>query len=127
MTTDELGAARERGPLSKITGDLVRLHAEYFGKGPVRARTDFVGTDIVLSVLRDALTPVERTLIARGQGQQVHDLRRSFQSVMEPEFREAIERRTGRVVSAFMSQLTLEPDIAIEVFFLEPEGSEGRP
>jgi uncharacterized protein YbcI len=118
-------AARESHPLSAITRELVRLHAEYFGKGPPRARSYQVSPDVVVSILRDALTPVERTLIDRGQGEQVHALRRSFQGVMEPEYRALVERALGRPVTAFMSQVTLDPDIAAELFFLEPLTPDG--
>jgi len=34
-----------------------------------------------------------------------------------------VEQRSGRVVSAFLSANHLEPDVCIESFVLEPDGS----
>lgn len=104
-----------------MTRGIVRIHAEYFGKGPTRARTERIGTDGVICVLRDTLTAVERTLIERGRAEQVIALRRSFQDVMAPEFRSTVEAALGRPVVAFLSQVHVDPDIATEIFFLGPE------
>ncbi len=121
---ESAAAASDRGPLTEITRGIVQVHSEYFGKGPTRARTDRVGPDLIVCVLRDALTPVEQTLVARGRGEQVHSLRRSFSEVMETEFRDVVERALDRTVVAFMSQVCLEPDLAAELFFLAPEEPE---
>jgi uncharacterized protein YbcI len=40
---------------------------------------------------------------------------------MEEEFREVVEAATGRKVIAYMSQIHTDPDLAIELFVLEPE------
>lgn len=104
--------------LAAVTRGVVRLHADYFGKGPTTARSDRFGRDGVICVMRDTLTAVERTLIERGQGSQVLALRRSFQDVMAPEFRRVVEEAYRRPVAAFMSQVHLEPDISVEIFFL---------
>jgi uncharacterized protein YbcI len=121
----QVSAVGERSPLAAVTRGVVRLHAEYFGKGPTRARTDRIGEDGLICVLRDTLTPVELTLIERGRGEQVLALRRSFQDAMAPEFRSVVEAAVGRRVVAFMSQAHLQPDIATEIFFLEPLSADG--
>jgi uncharacterized protein YbcI len=36
----------------------------------------------------------------------------------------AVERITGRQVRAFMSQIHFNPDVAVEIFLLEPEGDD---
>jgi hypothetical protein len=41
---------------------------------------------------------------------------------MGPRFREAVEEATGRRVIAFMSQVHFDPDMAAEIFVLEPDG-----
>ena len=124
---ESVPAVPDRGPLTVITRGIVRMHSEYFGKGPTRAKTERVGPDLVICVLHDALTPVERTLITRGRGEQVRSLRRSFQDVMEQEFRDVVELTLNRKVVAFMSQVSLDPDIAAELFFLAPDEPGGRP
>ena len=118
--------AGERSPFAAVTRGIVQLHAEYFGKGPTHARTDRIGDDGLVCVLRDTLTSVELTLTARGQGAQVLTLRRAFQDAMTPEFIRVVEDATGRKVLAFLSQAHLEPDIATEIFFLEPRVPLGR-
>jgi uncharacterized protein YbcI len=40
--------------------------------------------------------------------------------MMRPQFSAAIEEITGRKVIAFMSQVHFDPDMAAEIFVLEP-------
>jgi uncharacterized protein YbcI len=40
---------------------------------------------------------------------------------MEDELTKAVEDATGRKVIAFMSQSHIDPDLAAEIFVLEPE------
>jgi uncharacterized protein YbcI len=102
-----------------ITREIVKLHAAHFGKGPLRARSYWAG-DTLICQMEDILTPVERTLIEHDRGAQVYTLRRGFQDAMEGEFSAAVERLSGRRVRAFLSQVHLDPDVAIEIFMLEP-------
>jgi uncharacterized protein YbcI len=71
--------------------------------------------------MEDTLTPAERTLVERGKGEAVHTMRRAFQDAMAVEFTDVVERHTGRRVRAFMSQVSLEPDVDVEIFVLEAE------
>lgn len=105
--------------MSEITQDLVRLHGEYYGKGPTRARTHLVD-DTVMSILEGGFTTVEAKLIAEGKSEAVHDMRRSFQIAMEERFRAVVQKATGRNVIAYMSQIHTDPDLAVELFVLEP-------
>ena len=117
---------RPRGEmLSSISTGLVQLHSRYYGKGPTKAKT-YLLDDTVICLLRGGFTRVERTLIDEGEGHAVHQIRRSFQKAMEVQFREIIESATGRSVIAYMSQVHEEPELALEVFVLEPlpEGAE---
>ena len=50
----------------------------------------------------------------------VLDLRRRWQRVMRVELSAEIEELTGRKVIGFMSDNHLDPDLAVEVFVLEP-------
>ena len=43
---------------------------------------------------------------------------------MAPAFTKAVEEITGRRVIAFMSQIHFDPDMAAEIFVLEPDGDE---
>jgi uncharacterized protein YbcI len=116
----------ERSPLAAVTRGIVQPHSQYFGKGPTRARTDRIGDDGLVCVLRDTLTSVEVTLTDRGRGAEVLTLRRAFQDAMASEFIRVVEEATDRKVLAFLSQAHLDPDIATEFFFLDPLLPPGR-
>ena len=102
-----------------ISRSLVHLHKEFYGKGPVRAKTHFVD-DTIICILGGGFTTVERTLISDGKTEEVERVRRSFQGTMEGRFRGTIEELTGRSVVAYMSTVHSEPDLAVELFVLEP-------
>jgi uncharacterized protein YbcI len=106
--------------MASISTGLVQLHSRYYGKGPTKAKTHLVN-DTVICLLRGGFTRVERTLIEQGESDAVHQVRRSFQRVMEKQFRDIVESATGRKVIAYMSQVHEGPDLALEVFVLEPE------
>jgi len=105
--------------LAQISTGLVQLHRRYYGKGPTKAKTHQVN-DTVISILRGGFTTVERTLIDEGNSEPVHAMRRSFQDVMEGQFTAVVEEPTGRKVVAYMSQVHENPDLAVEIFLLEP-------
>ena len=109
----------EPGFLAEVTHGLVLLHREYYGKGPTKARS-YIVNDTLISFLKGGFTTVETTLIDEGQADTVHEMRRSFQTAMEERFRTVVERATGRSVIAYMSQIHTDPDIAVELFVLEP-------
>ena len=46
-------------------------------------------------------------------------MRRDFQRMMGRHYRDAIEELTERKVIAFLSQAHVEPDITVEMFFLD--------
>jgi uncharacterized protein YbcI len=80
---------------------------------------------MVVSILRGGFTRVERTLLDTGQVESVYQMRRSFQQAMEHEFRMVVQEATGRSVIAYMSSINVDPDLAVELFLLEPvEGTE---
>jgi uncharacterized protein YbcI len=109
-----------------ISDEMVRLHKRYYGKGPNKARTHLVD-DIVVCLLAEGFTTVEKTLLAEGKVEAVQDIRRSFQAAMESRFRSVVESITGRKVIACMSQVHCDPDISLEVFLLEPAPDTGHP
>ena len=116
--------------LAEISTGLVQLHSRYYGKGPTKAKTHMVD-DTVISILKGGFTTVERTLVETGKTESVYQMRRSFQQAMEVEFTEVVEEATGRKVIAYMSQIHTDPDLAVELFVLQPEepesGSDGLP
>ena len=105
--------------LAQISTGLVQLHSRYYGKGPTKAKTHMVDGTVV-SILRGGFTTVERTLLDTGKVESVYQMRRSFQQAMEDEFRSVVEEATGRNVIAYMSSIHVDPDLAVELFVLEP-------
>lgn len=112
--------------LASISTGLVQLHSRYYGKGPTKAKTYLVN-DTVICLLKGGFTRVERTLIDEGEGAAVHNMRRSFQKAMEGQFREIVEGATDRTVIAYMSQVHEDPDMALELFVLEPRAEGAEP
>jgi uncharacterized protein YbcI len=106
--------------LAHIGRGLAKLHTQYYGKGPSKART-YMLNDTVICLLEGGFTTVERTLIADGNSEAVHEIRRSFQTTMEKPFKDVVEGASDRRVLAYMSQIHTSPDIAVELFVLEPQ------
>jgi uncharacterized protein YbcI len=107
-----------------ISTGLVQLHRQYYGKGPTKAKTYFVN-DTVLCMLEGGFTAVEQTLIRDGKTETVFEMRRGFQRAMEDTFRKVVEESTQRKVIAYMSQIHENPDLAVELFVLEPRPGSG--
>jgi len=120
---DEATSATRRDAAAAVSRELVSLHKQFYGKGPVRAKT-YIVNDTVLCVLEGGFTVVERTLIEVGRAPAVHEIRTSFQSAMRDQFTQVVESALGRRVRAYLSQVHTDPDVAVELFLLEPEGDE---
>ena len=101
-----------------LTSALVGIHTEHLGRGPRTASTFHYG-HVLVTLMYDVLTPAEKTLTRNNQTDAVDHIRHLFQETMESDFREAVERLTGRKVLAFISGNNLDPDIAAEVFILD--------
>jgi uncharacterized protein YbcI len=104
---------------SRISTAVVQALARTTGRGPTKAKTT-LGANGVFVVLQDTLTRGEQTLADAGEGDAVLALRRRWLSIMEAEVSREIEELTGRKVIGFMSDNHIDPDLAVEVFVLEP-------
>jgi uncharacterized protein YbcI len=104
--------------LAAISTRIVGLLREHYGRGPSRAKT-YAMDDCIVCVLRNGFTAHEQTIIESGEPDRVIEMRQDFQRMMERRYRETIESITGRRVVAFLSQAHLEPDITLEIFFLD--------
>ena len=115
-----------RSQAQAVSNMMTKLHRDHYGRGPNSVRT-VLGHDHVICFLEDIYTPVERTLLEGGEVEAVREMRLAFQRAMEARFVEAIEEIMGRPVRAFLSQVTFDPDISVEVFVLERDGDEPAP
>jgi uncharacterized protein YbcI len=107
------------GPLlSAISTEIVGLLREHYGRGPMRAKT-YILDDLVVCVLRNGFTKHEQTMMESGEGERVVEMRHDFQRMMGERYKGLIEELTGRKVIAFLSQSHVDPDITLEVFFVD--------
>jgi uncharacterized protein YbcI len=113
------GQSRLGDELAEITNGIVRLFSEYYGRGPTRAKTYLLEERYVVTVLRDTLTTVERTLAERGEVDLVRRVRLTFQEAMAASFKGVVEQALGRRVEAYHSQILIDPDVGFEFFLLE--------
>jgi uncharacterized protein YbcI len=120
---DRFGAPADRGKLAAaISNAIVGIFREYYGRGASRVRT-VMGADYVITVLEDIYTPVERTLIEAGRFEAVKETRGAFQDTMQERFTHEVEQLVGRKVIGFLSQVHVDPDLAVETFILESDNA----
>ena len=105
--------------LAEVTNAVVRLHRQHYGKGPTRSKSYLVD-DVLICVMRDVLTTVERTLVEAGEHAKVRETRFAFEDAMRDRFAETVERIVGRRVLGSTSQILVTRDVAIEMFVLDP-------
>lgn len=112
--------------LMEISGTMVRLYKEYFGRGPRKARAYWCNSEVIIVILEDTLAPAERNLVEMGEHQRLRDTRMFFQYATLREFCEPVERITGRKVRSFLSGIDTEvAGLSMETFVLHPPGYEG--
>jgi uncharacterized protein YbcI len=106
--------------LTELSNSMVALHRDHFGRGPAAAKS-FLLDDMVVCILTDVYTQVEKTLIRAGKGEHVRDTRVMHQYALEDEFKRRVEELTGRRVATFISTVNIDPDLAVEIFILAGE------
>jgi len=117
---ERIAAALSGGELNAaITSELVRIHTAAIGRGP-RKSYSFHSGETVVTVMLGVLTRAEQTLVSYGEGEAVLAMRRLSQRAMAEEMKAAVAGVTGREVLAQMSDTHLDPDMAVQVFVLEP-------
>jgi uncharacterized protein YbcI len=123
----EQEAERTHSTMMELSNEMVRLYKNLFGRGPTKARSNFAGPDLIICSLEQTLTPAEQSMAAMGEHQRLRDVRLMFQHAREKDFRETVERVTGRQVRGFVSGMDTHEDIATEVFYLVPQVDGDRP
>jgi uncharacterized protein YbcI len=101
-----------------ISNLIVRLFAEYTGRGPNKARTT-IRDNVVVCVTQNTMTKGERRLVEVGEAKAVVSIRRKFQTTMRDDLVAGIETLTNRKVLSFMSDHDADHDYAAEVFVLD--------
>jgi uncharacterized protein YbcI len=105
--------------LAAISNSIVSLLREKYGRGPMKAKT-YALDDMIVCVMRESgFSPIEQTMMDSGEPDRVVGMREDFQRVMAARYRETIEELTGRKVVAFLSQAHVDPDLTLEIFFVD--------
>ncbi|HVF76871.1 MAG TPA: Na-translocating system protein MpsC family protein [Solirubrobacteraceae bacterium] len=112
------------GLTAAISNAVVRITAEYTGRGPTKARTSW-RDDLVVVLLQDTMTKGERSLQSAGDSELVLTTRGRYQHAMREDLITAIEDLTSRTVLAFMSANHMDPDMGAEIFVLAPAAPGG--
>ncbi len=104
--------------LAEITNRIVAFMHEHYGRGPIKAKT-YVLDNLIVCVLSDGFTAIERTMMEGGEPDRVLEMRRDFQRMMKERYTEMVEALSGRKVLAFLSQAHVEPDLTVEIFLMD--------
>ena len=106
--------------LFAVTEAMVVFHQRYYHRTPLSAKTQMLGDDLLVCVFGEVYTDVETTMIELERGPVVKDTRSAFQNAMQQTLIAEVERLSGRVVTAFVSDSRVVSDIEIELFILAP-------
>ncbi len=105
--------------LAAISNRIVAILREHYGRGPMKAKT-YALDDLIVVVMRGSgFTALEKTIMDSGEPDRVVEMRHDFQRLMTRRFTETIEELTGRNVVAFLSQAHVDPDLTLEIFFID--------
>src|SRR3954470_20302570 len=93
----------ERGrTLLELSNAVVRVHKEFYGKGPTKARSH-LSHDLLTVVLEGGFTRSEEPLLAHGHESEVLQARAAMQESVREQLTSEVERILGRRVRSFMS------------------------
>jgi len=102
----------------QLSNAMVKAQKQYFGKGPLRAKSYLVD-DLLFIVMRGGMTRAEETMIEFDQADKVREFRQSFENEMTERLTTMIEDITGRKVLTYQSQILFDPEIVIEMFVFD--------
>jgi uncharacterized protein YbcI len=118
------GDGAQLSKLSQVSRTMVTIYKEQFGRGPVKARSEWAGPDMLICALEESFTKAEQNMRDMGEHQRLRDVRMFFQYASVKEFVEAVEGITGRTVRSFISGVDTEEDVSAELFLFYPQGEE---
>lgn len=103
--------------LAAVTDRVIGIWVRHHGCGPESGKT-FINDRLLVTVLRGGMTPQERTLAERGQGDLVRQIRMAFEEAIRDESTRAIRDVTGHDVVDYQSQVLLGAELTVELFLL---------
>jgi uncharacterized protein YbcI len=108
-----------RQQLAAISRSIAGLQREHYGRMSTKVRAHAIQDMIVVVMRSKHLTPLEKSLVDGGESERVLALRAEFARVMANRYTDTVEQITGRTVVALVSQAHINPDIMVEMFFLD--------
>ena len=115
----EIGDRPQPGDLpAGVTNLLMETYARHLGETPGDART-YASDELVMCVLRDTLTPAEKSQLDEGRASSVHQTRLRIQAAMREELIAGVERLTGRKVVDLITTHDMDPGSAFETFVFD--------
>jgi uncharacterized protein YbcI len=105
--------------LAAISTSIVAIMREHYGRGPIKAKTHAFDDVVVVIMRGTGFTALEKTIMEAGEPDRVIAMREDFQRLMAARYKQTIEQLTGRNVVAFISRAHVNPDIIVEIFFID--------
>ncbi len=109
--------------LSRISTEMVRMQKEYYGRGPVKAKS-YMLDDLLVTVMHGGMTTAERTMLDHGRSDAVRAFRQEWENEMGDLLIARVEELTGRKVATYQSQVMFDPDTIVELFLFEDAAPE---
>jgi uncharacterized protein YbcI len=113
-------------PLLEIANGIVGAYKDALGRGPTRSHVHFAGAETLVVVLEDTMTVQERNLASLGERELLREYRLVLTSALEDRLRSIVESALGRRPEALVSGFDPLRDVAVEVFTLAPESTDGQ-
>jgi uncharacterized protein YbcI len=121
---NQAAGSDDGGALQRISTEMVRAMKQYYGKGPVSAKSYLVD-DLLFVVMRGGITQAEQTMLDAGREAAVRNFRQEFENEMAEVLPRMVERVTGRRVVTYQSQVLFDPNLTIEIFVFDDRGTSG--
>lgn len=120
---DATAALQGHELLSRLSTEMVRMQKEYYGRGPVSAKS-YMLDDLLVVVMRGGMTTAERTMLDLGRSDVVRTFRQEWQNEMGERLIGKVEGLTGRRVVTYQSQVMFDPDTIVELFVFDDAAPE---
>jgi uncharacterized protein YbcI len=116
---------QSEGLLSRISTQMVRTMKQYYGKGPVSAKSYLID-DLLFVVMREGMTQSEQTMLDAGRQNTVRNFRQEFENEMAQRLTYMVEQLTGRRVINYQSQVMFDPNMTVEMFVFQDAAGEDQ-
>jgi len=123
MTGEQYAISDGGHMLARLSNEMVGIMKEYYGRGPVQAKS-YMLDDFLLVVMRGGLLKAEETMLGFGHSDLVRQFRQTFQNAMGDKLVDIVEGIAGRKVVTYQSQVMFDPTVIVELFFFDRPAAE---